>query len=76
MLNVKENKMLIKNRKNGHRDYLWNSIYELRKDITNYVLKCKAKNKRIKLDKLNHKAELIMKYSEKLKKFQETPTLR
>ena len=46
--------MLIKNRKNGHRDYLWNSIYELRKDITNYVLKCKAKNKRIKLHKLDH----------------------
>jgi hypothetical protein len=68
--------MLIKNRKNGHRDYLWNSIYELRKDITNYVLKCKAKNKRIKLHKLDHKAELIIKYSEKLKKFQETPTLR
>ena len=44
--------------------------------ITNYVLKCKAKNKRIKLHKLDHKAELIIKYSEKLKKFQETPTLR
>ena len=44
MINVKENKMLIKNRKNGHRDYLWDSIYELRKDITNYVLKCKVKN--------------------------------
>tara|TARA_R100000781_G_C4044516_1_gene115235 strand:+ start:283 stop:489 length:207 start_codon:yes stop_codon:yes gene_type:complete len=68
--------MLKKSRKNVHKDYLWDSIWELRKDIANYVLICKAKNRHIETEKLDHKAELIIKYSAKLKKFQETPTLR
>jgi hypothetical protein len=61
--------MLRKSRKAAHKDYLWESIYQLRLDITNYVLKCKVKNKDIKIKKLEHKAELIHKYSKKLKKF-------
>ena len=63
-------------RKKSHKDYLWNSIYNLRGDITNYVLTCKAEDKRINVKKLDHKAELIIKYSDKLRKFETQPTLR
>lgn len=63
-------------RKKTHKEYLWESIYSLRRDITDYVLKCKAKDKTINIKKLDHKAELIIKYSDKLKKFQTQPTLR
>tara|TARA_R100001480_G_scaffold154326_1_gene159249 strand:+ start:1873 stop:2133 length:261 start_codon:yes stop_codon:yes gene_type:complete len=80
-LNVKLKKMFtLKNipkaRKKSHKDYLWDTIYDLRKDIANYVLKCRAKDKKINVKKLNHKAELIIKYSDKLRKFQTQPTLR
>jgi len=79
--NVKLKQMFtIKNipraRKKSHKDYLWDSIYDLRKDITNYVLTCRAKEKKINVKKLNHKAELIIKYSDKLRKFETQPTLR
>tara|TARA_R100001463_G_scaffold38580_1_gene82547 strand:+ start:285 stop:545 length:261 start_codon:yes stop_codon:yes gene_type:complete len=79
--NVKLKKMLgIKNmpkaRKKSHKDYLWDSIYDLRTDITDYVLTCKAKDREINLKKLNHKANLIIKYSDKLKKFETQPTLK
>jgi len=79
--NVKLKKMFgIKNipraRKKSHKDYLWDSIYSLRRDITNYVLTCKAKDKKINVKKLNHKADLIIKYSNKLKTFETQPTLR
>ena len=45
-------------------------------EVTNYVLKCRAKDKKINVKKLNHKAELIIKYSDKLRKFETQPTLR
>ena len=63
-------------RKKSHKDYLWDSIYSLRRGITNYVLTCKAKDKKINVKKLNHKADLIIKYSNKLKTFETQPTLR
>ena len=63
-------------RKKSHKDYLWDSIYGLRRDIANYVLTCKAKDKKINVKKLNHKADLIIKYSDKLRKFETQPTLR
>jgi len=80
-LNVKLKKMFgIKNmpkaRKKSHKDYLWDSIYDLRTDITNYVLTCKAKDREINVKKLDHKADLIIKYSDKLRKFETQPTLR
>jgi len=80
-LNVKLKKMFgIKNmpkaRKKSHKDYLWDSIYDLRTDITNYVLTCKAKDREINVKKLDHKANLIIKYSDKLRKFETQPTLR
>tara|TARA_Y100001970_G_scaffold82790_1_gene104805 strand:+ start:262 stop:483 length:222 start_codon:yes stop_codon:yes gene_type:complete len=65
-----------KARKKSHKNYLWDSIYDLRRDITNYVLKCRAKDKKINVKKLNHKAELIIKYSDKLRKFETQPTLK
>jgi len=80
-LNVKLKKMFgIKNmpkaRKKSHKDYLWDSIYDLRTDITNYVLTCKAKDREINVKKLDHKADLIIKYSDKLRKFETQPTLK
>ena len=69
-------KNIPKARKKSHKDYLWDSIYDLRRDITNYVLICKVKDKKINVKKLNHKAELIIKYSDKLKRFQTQPTVR
>jgi len=73
MLGIKN---MPKARKKSHKDYLWDSIYDLRTDITDYVLTCKAKDREINLKKLNHKANLIIKYSDKLKKFETQPTLK
>ena len=69
-------KNMPKARKKSHKNYLWDSIYDLRTDITNYVLSCKAKDNKINLKTLDHKAELIIKYSDKLRKFETQPTLR
>jgi len=69
-------KNIVKARKKSHKDYLWDSIYNLRGDIINYVLTCKAQDKRINVKKLDHKAELIIKYSDKLRKFKTQPTLK
>tara|TARA_A100001388_G_scaffold277386_1_gene268309 strand:- start:450 stop:674 length:225 start_codon:yes stop_codon:yes gene_type:complete len=67
----------IRNRRAEHREYLWKSIYQLRLDITNYVLKNVSNNTNMfGMDQLYHwdnvkrKAELIQKYSKKLKKFE------
>ncbi len=59
-----------------HEEYLWNRIYELRCDITNYTLlngpKSIIQRREDRLnhwDTLIHKAQLIQKYSQKLRKY-------
>ena len=59
-----------------HKDYLWKRIYELRCEITNYTLlngpKSIIQRREDRLnhwDTLIHKAQLIQKYSQKLRKY-------
>tara|TARA_R100001163_G_C5033326_1_gene173019 strand:+ start:553 stop:822 length:270 start_codon:yes stop_codon:yes gene_type:complete len=63
-------------RVNKHCDYLWNRIWELRCEITNYTLlngpKSIIQRREDRLnhwDTLIHKSQLIQKYSQKLRKF-------
>lgn len=53
-------------REKSHKDHLWDSIYKLRNSIIDDVL-IGSKNGRIPVKKLKHKAELIRKYSRRLK---------
>tara|TARA_R100001510_G_C7447140_1_gene73742 strand:+ start:81 stop:377 length:297 start_codon:yes stop_codon:yes gene_type:complete len=61
---------------NKHEEYLWDRIWELRCEITNYTLIhgpksiIKTREDRLKhWDNLVHKAQLIQKYSQKLRKY-------
>lgn len=53
-------------RKKDHKEHLWVSILELRREIVEDVL-IQSMNKRINTKKLKHKAELIRKYSRRLR---------
>ena len=56
-------------RKKDHSEHLWQSINLLRNEIVDDVLQGSAKG-RIPVKKLKHKAELIKKYSRRLKLLQ------
>ena len=53
-------------RKKSHKEHLWYSILQLRNSIIDDVLVGSAQG-RIPVKKLRHKAELIRKYSRRLK---------
>jgi hypothetical protein len=54
------------NRTNDHKEYLWNSIYLLRQEIIDDVLSYNRTGV-IPIKLLKHKAELIKKYSHRLR---------
>ena len=60
------NKTILCTRKRDHKDFLWGRIMELRNEIVQDVLESTLKN-RIPVKLLKHKAELIRKYSRRLK---------
>lgn len=60
------NKTILCTRKKDHKDFLWERIMELRNEIIQDVLEATLKN-RIPVKLLKHKAELIRKYSRRLK---------
>jgi hypothetical protein len=60
------NKTILCTRKKDHRDFLWERIIQLRNEIIQDVLESTLKN-RIPVKLLKHKAELIRKYSRRLK---------
>ncbi len=54
------------NRSKDHKDYIWNNIYMLRQEIIEDVLSYN-KTGIIPIKILKHKAELIKKYSQRLR---------
>lgn len=54
------------NRTKDHKDYIWNNIYMLRQDIIEDVLSYNQSGI-MPTEKLKHKADLIKKYSQRLK---------
>tara|TARA_R100001460_G_scaffold48352_1_gene86309 strand:- start:339 stop:557 length:219 start_codon:yes stop_codon:yes gene_type:complete len=54
------------NRTKDHKDYIWNNIYMLRQDIIEDVLSYNRSGI-MPVEKLKHKAELIKKYSQRLR---------
>ena len=60
------NKTILCTRKKDHRDFLFERIMQLRNEIIQDVLESTLKN-RIPVKLLKHKAELIRKYSRRLK---------
>lgn len=60
------NKTILCTRKKDHRDFLFERITQLRNEIIQDVLESTLK-KRIPVKLLKHKAELIRKYSRRLK---------
>lgn len=54
------------NRSKDHKDYIWNNIYILRQEIIEDVLSYN-KTGIIPIKILKHKAELIKKYSQRLR---------
>ena len=60
------NKTILCTRKKDHKDFLWERIMELRNEIIQDVLESTLKN-RSPVKSLKHKAELIRKYSRRLK---------
>lgn len=54
------------NRTKDHKDYIWNNIYLLRQDIVDDVLSYNVSGI-IPVKKLKHKADLIKKYSQRLR---------
>ena len=60
------NKTILCTRKKDHKDFLWERIMEVRNEIIQEVLESTLKN-RIPVKSLKHKAELIRKYSRRLK---------
>jgi len=60
------NKTILCTRKKDHRDFLFERITQLRNEIIQDVLESTLKN-RIPVKLLKHKAELIRKYSRRLK---------
>jgi hypothetical protein len=53
-------------RKKDHREYLWNRINELRNEVIDDVL-MSERNGRMPVKQLKQKAQLIKKYSRRLK---------
>lgn len=60
------NKTILCTRKKDHREFLFERIMQLRNEIVQDVLESTLKNK-IPVKMLKHKAELIRKYSRRLK---------
>ena len=60
------NKTILCTRKKDHRDFLFERILELRQEIIQDVLISSQKG-RIPVKALKHKAEMIRKYSRRLK---------
>lgn len=60
------NKTILCTRKKDHKDFLFERIMQLRNEIIQDVLESTLKN-RIPVKSLKHKAELIRKYSRRLK---------
>ena len=54
------------NRTKDHKDYIWNNIYMLRQDIIEDVLSYNRSGV-MPVDKLKNKADLIKKYSQRLR---------
>lgn len=54
------------NRTKDHKDYLWNNIYMLRNELIEDVLSYNQ-NGIMPIKKLKNKAELIKKYSQRLR---------
>ena len=54
------------NRTKDHKDYIWNNIYLLRQDIIEDVLSYNVSGI-MTVQKLKHKANLIKKYSQRLR---------
>jgi|TARA_X000000950_G_C13725942_1_gene582217 hypothetical protein len=54
------------NRTKDHKDYIWNNIYLLRQDIIEDVLSYNVSGV-MPVQKLKHKADLIKKYSQRLR---------
>ena len=54
------------NRTKDHKDYIWNNIYMLRQDIIEDVLSYNRSGI-MPVEKLKHKAELIKRYSQRLR---------
>tara|TARA_S200002703_G_C3738562_1_gene227079 strand:- start:331 stop:549 length:219 start_codon:yes stop_codon:yes gene_type:complete len=54
------------NRTKDHKDYIWNNIYLLRQDIIEDVLSYNVSGI-MPVQKLKHKADLIKKYSQRLR---------
>lgn len=64
-IKIGEHKILC-TRKKDHREYLWNRINELRNEVIDDVL-MSDKNGRMPVKQLKQKAQLIKKYSRRLK---------
>ena len=60
------NKTILCTRKKDHKDFLFERIMQLRLEIIEEVLRCSINN-RIPVKALKHKAELIRKYSRRLR---------
>jgi hypothetical protein len=60
------NNTILCTRKKDHKDFLFERILQLRNEIVQDVLESTLKN-RIPVKLLKHKAELIRKYSRRLK---------
>tara|TARA_A100001011_G_scaffold207952_1_gene216125 strand:+ start:349 stop:558 length:210 start_codon:yes stop_codon:yes gene_type:complete len=60
------NKTILCTRKKDHRDFLFERIMQLRNEIIQEVL-LSSQNGRIPVKLLKHKAEMIRKYSRRLK---------
>lgn len=60
------NKTILCTRKKDHKDFLFERIMQLRNEIIQEVLESSIKN-RIPVKLLKHKAELIRKYSRRLR---------
>lgn len=60
------NKTILCTRKKDHKDFLFERIIQLRNEIIQEVLESSIKN-RIPVKLLKHKAELIRKYSRRLR---------
>lgn len=54
------------NRTKNHKEYIWNNIYMLRQDIIKDVLSYNQSGI-MPIEKLKHKADLIKKYSQRLR---------
>ena len=63
---INNNLVIWVKRTKDHKEYLWNNIYLLRQEIIDDVLSYNRTNI-LPVVKLKHKAELIKKYSQRLR---------